>query len=99
MIKGNERKIVSTVIRSGSYTGVGLLAAAFVLELMGTVVHIDAGVLKELSLTGIVILIVTPITAMVSLSVYFASTRQWKWAAAAAFAGVLMAATFFVIRA
>ncbi len=97
-MKWNDRKIVNTVITAGSFAGIGLLAAAFVLELIGTAVPLDAVLLNALSLTGIIILIFTPISAMVSLSVYFAATRQWKWAAAAAFAGILMAATFFVVR-
>ncbi len=95
---GSDRKIVSSVIKTGSYTGIGLLVLGFVLELMSSVVHIQAGVMHDLSLSGIVILIFTPVSAMVSLSVYFAYTRQWKWAAVAAFAGILIAATFFMIR-
>ena len=95
---GSDRKIVSSVIKTGSYTGIGLLTLGFVLELMSSVVHIRAWVMHDLSLSGIVILIFTPVSAMISLSVYFAYTRQWKWAAAAAFAGILIAVTFVMIR-
>ncbi len=95
---GSDRKIVSTVIKSGSYTGIALLTMGFVLELISSVVHIRAGVMHDLSLSGIVILIFTPVSAMISLSAHFASTRQWKWAAAAAFAGILIALTFVMLR-
>ncbi len=95
---GSDRKIVSSVIKTGSYTGIGLLTLGFVLELISSIVHIQAWVMHDLSLSGIVILIFTPVSAMISLSVYFAYTRQWKWAAAAAFAGILIAATFVMIR-
>ncbi len=95
---GNDRKIVSMVIKTGSYTGIGLLTLGFALELINTFIHIQPVILKTLAFSGILILIFTPVSAMVSLSVYFIYNRQWRWAAAAAFAGVLIVATFILIR-
>ncbi len=95
---GNDRKIVSTVIKTGSYTGIGLLTLGFVLELVNTFIHIKSVILKTLAFSGVLVLIFTPVSAMVSLSFYFAYNRQWRWAAAAAFAGVLIVATFIFIR-
>jgi hypothetical protein len=95
---GNDRKIVNTVIKTGSYSGIGLLALGFALELANTFIYIQPVILKTLAFSGILVLIFTPVSAMVSLSVYFAYNRQWRWAAAAAFVGVLIIATFILIR-
>ncbi|MCL4478626.1 MAG: hypothetical protein M1381_05935 [Deltaproteobacteria bacterium] len=94
----NDRRIVSTVIRIGSYTGIGLLVLEFLLELLSNLIHIQAIYFKALAFSGIMILIFTPVSAMVSVSVYFAYNRQWKWAFASIFAGVLIAVTYILVR-
>ncbi|MGB9736503.1 MAG: hypothetical protein ACP5JP_09610 [bacterium] len=92
-----ERKIVMHVIRIGSYTGIGLLAVCFVLELMSNVVHIDPPILHILAFSGIVILIFTPVFTMLSMSIYFAYQKQWKWVFMSALVGVLIVITFIVL--
>ena len=94
----NDRRIVSTVIRIGSYTGIGLLVIEFLLELLSNLIHIHAIFFKALAFSGIIILIFTPVCAMVSVSVFFTYNRQWKWAFASIFAGVLIAVTYILVR-
>lgn len=94
----NASRMVSMVIKTGSYTGIGLLFIGFILELINNFVRINNAIQNTFALSGIVVLIFTPIFSMFSIGVYFACRRQWKWAIASAFVSVLIIITFITVK-
>jgi|YelNatPaOPRAMG01_1025707.scaffolds.fasta_scaffold05433_2 hypothetical protein len=94
----NASRMVSMVIKTGSYTGIGLLFIGFILELINNFVRINNAIQNTFALSGIVVLIFTPIFSMLSIAVYFACRRQWKWSIASAFVSVLIIITFITVK-
>lgn len=94
----NEKRVVITVIKLGSYIGVGILAICFILELASNIAYINPVFLNSLAYWGIAVLIFTPVFTMLSISIYFGYKKQWKWAFTAIFVGILVTITFFVLK-
>lgn len=93
----DERKLLSTIIRYGSYFGIGILAAGFAAEILHGIVdkHIPSHVFIY---SGIIVMILTPVTGMLGLSIFFFRTREWKWSLAALTIVLLIVLAFFIIR-
>ncbi|MCL4557285.1 MAG: hypothetical protein M1491_01375 [Deltaproteobacteria bacterium] len=96
----NERKLISTVIKIGSYTGIAVVVAAALLKLTGAGPGGRAGaVFDTLAYLSIVILVFTPVAAMLLSAVYFSYRREWRWAAVAACLCVLILLSMVLLRA
>ena len=87
----NERMLISRVIKYGSYTGVAIAGTAVLIRLAGGghTGRADA-VFDVMVRSAVILLILTPVCAMLSSGVYFLYKKDWKWAAAALGLGVLI---------
>lgn len=93
-----ERKIISTVVKIGSYSGISVLILSLIIEFIGIFFHIDRTFLRTFIFSGIVMLIFTPVLAMFSISLYFVYNRQWSRAITSIFVCILILVTFILIK-
>ncbi len=95
----NERTLISKVIKIGSYTGMAISGAAAVLKLTDTG-HSSgtAAIFDALAHLSIVILVFTPVTALLLAAIYFLYRKEWKWAAVALCLCTLILLSMVVLR-
>lgn len=95
----NERKLISTIIKIGSYTGIAMIGAAVLIQLSGKVLSSQFDTIFNLSVhAAIIILIFTPVTAMYASALYFFYKKEWKWMLVSAGLGTVIVISFIAGR-